>query len=249
MAALLAAAMAVVLSPALAAAAQAPVREYDAPDVETARRSIQDEIALAKKHSMRKKPLPIFNATTTTTPEIEHVATGARCRFWYGSADIQFPWLDDRALECTTRYDWVSATLALYSFEGPARPVEGVSPSYLGVGRTLPEIARALAQDRIQFSPGARLVSVSPVETLTTPKGRRVEYVSFAVEGPGGGPDGTEQRHSQFLRIAVVDDWLVVAAAFGAKKYQVQLNDYAQSNFTKVIASMEEGERLAFFRK
>lgn len=244
--------IALIVGAALAAApagvAKPPARIYDAPSVEEARRSIQAEIALAKNHSVRRKPLPILNATTTTTPEIEHVETGARCRFWYRSADIGFPWLDDRALECGTSYDWVTAGLGLYSVEGPSRPIQHGGKRFLAGVRSLAEAARALAEDRARSSQGARILALSAPATLRTAGGRTVEYVDYAILGPGGGPKGTRQTHYQSVRVALIDGWVIEAGAYGAGHYRRSLDAYVRSNFAHAIAAMEGAGRLPFFR-
>jgi hypothetical protein len=236
------------LAAALPPAAAAQALPTDAPSVEQARRSIQDEIALAKRHAYRFRPLPILNATTTTTPEIEHVETGARCRFWYGSADIRFPWLDDRALACDTSRDWVSVSLALYNLAGPLRPNLDWRPAFLDAPRSLPDLVRALAQSRAEPGSEGRSVTLGEPATLTTAGGRSVDYMDYRVEGPGGGPRGTPQRHYQSFRVATIDGWLIVAGGYGPGHYRDSLDSYAATAFEQAIAAMEENARLPFFR-
>lgn len=239
---------AVSLAVALPAAAGAQARPADAPSVEQARRSIQDEIALAKRHAYRFRPLPILNATTTTTPEIEHVETGARCRFWYGSAEIRFPWLDDRALECDTRHDWVSTSVALYNLAGPLRPDPHWRPPFLDAPRTLPDLVRALARQHARGIGEGTSATIGEPATLRTPGGRAVDYTDLRLEGPGGGPDGTAQRHYQSYRVATIDGWLIAVSGYGPSHYRESLDLYAATTFERVIASMEENARLPFFR-
>lgn len=205
----------------------------DAPDVETARRSAQQ--ALGPDTPGRT----VLNATTTTTPEILHVPTGARCRFWYASVAVDSPWLDDRALACITRHQWLTVSYSFYNLNGPRRPGQSWrGTEYLGIARTLPDLARARA-GRL----GGTVTAVSPIQGITTADGSRYEYVSLTNEYEGGAPNGFRNRRMTTWRLMLAGDWLIELSAEGPVHYQASLREYADTSLQRVSVSMDESRR------
>ena len=60
-------------------------------------------------------------AATTTTPEARHVPTGARCRFWYRTGEITYPFLDSDHVNCSTSRDWINIQTGIDRRETPAQ--------------------------------------------------------------------------------------------------------------------------------
>lgn len=229
---------------ALLAAMQAPLPS-DAPTVEDARRAIQEELRLARQQA---PGLQVINVTSTTTPEAEHLATGARCRFWYRSADIDHPWFDDRAMSCWTAGGWVQTGLSIYDLRGPRREMNwGIAPLLRAGPVTLESLAGALT------AASASTDATQPAGALErrrmrSPGGRDLEVLGFAVTGPGGAPDGTRQMRHNASRLLIVDGWIFHVSAGGPTHYRDAIEGYADAGVQRLIESLEAAARLPSFR-
>jgi hypothetical protein len=105
-----------------------------------------------------------------------------------------------------------------------------------------------MAREKAHLIGEGTLTTVGEPSTLRTPGGRTVDYMDFRLEGRGGAPDGTAQRHYQSYRAAMIDGWLIVACGYGPSYYREGLDNYAATAFERVIAAMEENARLPLFR-
>lgn len=217
----------------------------DAPSVEEARRSIQEPLRLGRQ----SMGLQLINVTSTTTPEAEHIATGARCRFWYRAAEIRGPWIDDRAVECSSAGGWVNSGLSITSLRGPRRPVEwGLAPLLRAGPQTLEALAAATIAASIRNWSGAQAISAPRRLPTTSPAGRRIEMLSFAINGPGGAPGRTPQIQYSTRRLLIIDGWLFEVSASGPIHYRRELEGYAEAGVSRLIESLETAARLATFR-
>jgi hypothetical protein len=216
----------------------------DAPSVEAARAWMQSEVDLAERHNNDAGP-GLVNVTTGVTPEAEHVPTGARCRFWYRSADISFEFYDSRFLGCSTSLGWVSTGATLFHRE--PRPALH-DAHYLAYARDPAAGPRDVAMIRAarteMDSPGQTQSTVSPVSAWVTPAGHRIAYVSATIAYPGGGPDGTPQRrHSRFY-VAQIGEWMLMYGADGPVHYRDALDGYAETGFRQLLESVEQAGRI-----
>lgn len=227
------------------AAAQTPP-SGDAPTIEEARRSIQEPLRQARQQTLG---LQMINVTSTTTPEAEHVATGARCRFWYRAAEIRGPWLDDRAVECGSAGGWVHTGLSIMSLRGPRQPVAwGIAPLLRAGAPTLEALAAAMTARSIGIWAGAQAVGAPQRLEVRSPAGRELAALSFAIGGPGGAPGGTRQEQYATHRLLIVDGWLFEVRASGPSHYRRELDGYAEAGLQRLIESLETAARLPRFR-
>lgn len=220
-------------------------RPADAPTAEDARRDIQEPLRLARQHSGR---LVMLNVTSSTTPEAEHLATGARCRFWYHGIEIRSPWLDDRAIDCSSAGGWVHTGLAIYSLRGPRRPISwGIAPLLQAGSPSLESLAGALTAASLASWSGAQ-ASAAQRRLVRSAGGRQLEVMSFTIDGPGGAPDRTPQtRHNAHL-LLIVDGWLFEISAGGPSRYRREADNYAEAGLQRLIESLESAARLPTFR-
>ena len=216
----------------------------DAPSVAAARAWMQSAVDLAERHNSDAEP-GLINVTASLTPEAEHVPTGARCRFWYGSAQISFTYYNGRALSCGTALGWVGTGASLYRLE--ERP--GVPPGWLGpesgsATATPRDVALARAAAVEREAPGRTSAEISDTLEWTAPGGRRIPYVAATVQYPGGAPAGTPQRRHSRIYAAVVGEWMLIYRADGAAHYRAALDLYAEEGFGRLLASVEAAGRI-----
>jgi hypothetical protein len=180
-------------------------------------------------------------AATTTTPEARHVPTGARCRFWYMTGEITYPFLNSEHVNCSTNRNWVNIQTGIDRRETPAQIVGNPNHiwSYLTVARgTLGEIATVMGE-RMARSLGGRMELSQPLRWTGT-RGAAVDYVVLRVRYPGGGPNGTRQERITRLALAVIGDWIFTYSVDGPVHYAPSFDTLGEDGFVKLLRSIDE---------
>ena len=216
----------------------------DAPSIEAGRRWMQNEIDLAERHNNDDAP-GLVNATTSLTPEAEHVPTGAHCRFWFGLADIRFTFYNGRALSCGSMMGWLNVGATIYHREERPNSPQGWQGPESGSATATPRdvaLARAAAVER--EAPGLTSAAISETREWVTPGGQRIPYVAATVIYPGGAPDGTPQRRQTRLYAALVGDWMLIYRSDGPVHYRAAIDNYAEDGFRRLLASVEAAGRI-----
>jgi hypothetical protein len=218
--------LAAVLWTAIGLQSIAPV---DAPSVDAAREAVRRVLGDGSG--------PMRDATVSTTPEVEHIATGARCRFWYPIVRIDHKWFDDRAIACFTARDWLNIEVEMLSLEGPRRG-RTTNPFWqplLDAPRELPAIVDALA--RMWTAPAdAPVRSLGRTEgTAQSRHGGEVRFFTLMYEQPGGAPSGTPARRRTVRRVALIGEWVFVVTAEGPVHYNRALDTYVAAAFDQII--------------
>ncbi|HYJ52262.1 MAG TPA: hypothetical protein VEW04_03735 [Allosphingosinicella sp.] len=180
-------------------------------------------------------------AATTTTPEARHVPTGARCRFWYRTGEITYPFLNSDHVNCSTSRDWVNIQTGIDRRETPDQIAGNPRHvwSYLTAARgTARDIATAWGERTAQMEHGS--FEVSQPLRWTSSRGRVVDYVVLRSRFPGGGPEGTRQERITRTAVAVIGDWIFSHSVGGPVHYATSLDQYGEDGFVKLLQSIDE---------
>ena len=180
-------------------------------------------------------------AARSTTPEARHEPTGARCRFWYRTGEITYPFLNSDHVNCSTNRNWVNIQTGIDRRETPAQIVGNPNHiwSYLTVARgTAREIATVMGE-RMARSLGGRLELSEPLR-WTGGRGTAVDYVVLRVRYPGGGPEGTRQERVTRLALAVIGEWIFTYSVDGPVHYAPSFDTLGEDGFVKLLQSIDE---------
>jgi hypothetical protein len=204
---------------------------------------MQREVDLAERHNNDPEDA-LVNATTSVTPEAEHLPTGARCRFWYGMADISFEFYNGRFLSCRTSLDWVSTGAAIFH-----REERQLSDShYLAYARDPAADPRKIALHQAARTeadaPGETRSEVSPLQHWATAAGHRIPYATASITYPAGAPGGTERRGYRRLYVGEVGEWILAYSANGPIHYREALDGYAETGFRQLLESVAQAGRI-----
>lgn len=233
----LAVAAGVMVSAQTSAPAQYQPPPFDAPSVAEAEaysRHVVDQGRIWQGNSMAA-------AATTTTPEARHIPTGARCRFWYQTGEITYPFLNSDHVNCSTSRGWINIQTGIDKREAPAQIAGNPNHiwSYLTAARGTPrEIATVMAE-RMARSLQGRFELSEPLR-WTGASGKTVDYVVLRVTYPGGGPEGTRQERITRLAMAVIGDWIFTYSVDGPVHYSASFETLGEGGFARLLQSIEE---------
>jgi hypothetical protein len=210
---------------------------YDAPSVAQAEaysRQIVEQARVWQGDSM-------VAAATTTTPEVRHVPTGARCRFWYQTGEITYPSLNSRHVNCSTSRDWLNVQTWIHRRETPAEM--GGNPnlvaSYLSAAHgSVHEIAALFGADAARDNHGS--YQLTGTRHWTSSRGTVVDYVVLRTRYPGGAPEGTRQERTNWIAFAVIGDWIFGYSAGGPVHYTDSIEAMGEEGFVKLLQSIDE---------
>ena len=218
---------------------QAP--PFDAPSVEEAEaysRQVVERGRIWQGNSMAA-------AATTTTPEARHVPTGARCRFWYQTGEITYPFLNSDHVTCFTNRNWINIQTGIDKREAPAQIAGNPNHiwSYLTAARGTPrEIATVMGVRMARSLQGRFELSESLRWTGTD--GAAVDYVVLRVRYPGGGPEGTRQERITRVALAVIGDWIFTHSVDGPVHYTASFDTLGEGGFAQLLQSIDEADLI-----
>ena len=214
----------------------------DAPTVEAARAWIEQERLRWPTSADGER---LVNVTNSTTPEVAHRPTGATCRFWYRTGDIQHTFHDGRHFECSTRRDWFNVVTRINYRETPAEVARTPTHywNYLRAPRAdVAEIASATVQRTMDDLPPG-ISRTQPIsESWTAPNGTIFRYATADVIYPAGTPDGTPPEGIRRVSvIAVGADWLVSYSVSAPIVYRANVEAMHADGLRRLLESLGRG--------
>lgn len=180
------------------------------------------------------------DATRSTTPEAIHRTTGARCRFWYGSGEITYPFYGNDHVVCITRRNLVSVETRIDRREVPAAVAGNPEHiwAYLAAPGSARDVVAALAAREARNLGG--MFEVSELRRWTGTGGKTVDYAVAHIRYPGGAPNGTPQERINRVALAVIGDWIFLLSADGPVHYAASLEPIGEDGFARLLQSIEE---------
>jgi hypothetical protein len=216
----------------------------DAPSIETARAFAGNVAKLARRYGLDETHLA--NATESTTPEIAHLATGARCRFWYGVGEVSSPFFTADHTECRTDWGWFWVATAIDRRSAPPKIGLDHYWSYLlKSGGSAEEMVREKAERLLRETPGEGSLEGPEARTWAGRDRRRIDYVIARTLTPGGAPKGTKGLRFTRYSLAVVGDWIFVQTVNAPVHYRRSVETMADDAFARLLASVADAGKVA----